>query len=117
MRMIWAALGLIALAAGMVGLFLPVIPTVPFLILAAFCFARGSERLHRWLLAHPVFGPPIQDWQESGAVSRRIKWIASLSMAAGFAAAMLLSLPVPVLAAQGAVMLAVAVFIWTRPEA
>lgn len=117
MRAIWAASGLIALGAGMIGLFLPVIPTVPFLILAAFCFARGSERMHRRLLAHPVFGPPIHDWQARGAVSRRIKWLASLSMAAGFAVAVCLALPVSVLVVQGAVMLGVAVFIWTRPEA
>lgn len=108
---------MIALGLGVIGIFLPIVPTVPFLLLAAFCFARGSDRLHRWLLNHNIFGPPIRDWQARGAIGRRIKLVASLSMAAGFGVAAYLDLPVFVLAVQAAIMLSVAVFIWSRPEA
>ncbi|MFM2356431.1 MAG: hypothetical protein RLZZ528_2167 [Pseudomonadota bacterium] len=116
LRYVWLAVGCLALAAGIVGLFLPILPTVPFVLLAAFGFARSSERLHRWLLAHPVLGPPILDWQERGAVSRRAKWLASLSMAGSLVIAVVLNLPPPLVALQGAVMAAVAGFLWTRPD-
>lgn len=66
MQPVWIAAGGLALTLGVVGVFLPLLPTVPFLLLSAFCFGRGSSRLHRWLLQHRVFGPPIEDWIESG---------------------------------------------------
>ena len=63
----WAALGL-----GLVGIVVPGLPTVPFVLLSAYAAARGSERLHAWLLAHPRFGPMIRDWQAQGAVRNMI---------------------------------------------
>lgn len=116
-RGLWLAGGLIALALAAVGIVLPLLPTVPFLLLAAFCFARSSERLHRWLLDHPRFGPPIRQWEERGAIGRRAKWIATVSMAGSVMIALWLGLPGWVVAVQAAVLAAVAVFIWTRPEA
>lgn len=90
--------GLAALAFGAVGLFLPLLPTVPFLILAAFCFARSSRRLEAWLLAHPRYGPHIRGWRERGAISRRGKRAAyaalALSILIGF---LLLPWPWPLL--------------------
>lgn len=114
---IWAALGLMALGLGTIGIVTPLLPTVPFLLLAAFCFARSSERLHNWLLSHPVLGPPIEDWNRSGAIARRTKGLASASMLAVFAISILLGLPLLILGIQGLVLCAVAVFIWSRPEA
>lgn len=116
MRIFWALSGSIALFLGVIGVFLPVMPTVPFLILAAYGFARSSERMHNWLLNHPVYGPPIADWQQRGAIGRKAKWIASVSMAAGFCVALALGLPVWVLAVQGTVLAGAGVFIWTRPD-
>ena len=117
MRMFWISAGLTALGLGAVGLVLPLLPTVPFLILAAFCFARSSERLHNWLLSHPVMGPPIEAWERSGAISPNGKWLATLSMAGSVAVAALLGLSPVVLAVQTAVLTATGVFIWTRPSA
>ena len=116
MRIIWAAGGLISMALAFVGVFLPLLPTVPFLLLAAFCFARSSERLHHWLLSHPTFGPPIADWQDSGAISLRAKRLATLSIAAVFAISLALGLRPLILGIQAAVLGAVLVFIWTRPS-
>lgn len=116
-RGLWLAAGCLALALGAAGLVLPLLPTVPFLLLAAFCFARSSERLHGWLLGHPTFGPPIRQWEERGAIARRAKGIASLSMLGSVAIALWIQVPGWVVVVQSAVLSAVAVFIWTRPEA
>ena len=115
-RGLWLVAGLVALGLGLVGAVLPLLPTVPFLLLAAFCFARSSARLHGWLVGHPRLGPPIRDWEERGAISRRAKLLASLSIAATFAVSVWLALAAWVLAVQGVTLAAVALFIWSRPE-
>lgn len=116
-RSLWALLGLFALALATVGIVTPVLPTAPFLLLAAYCFARSSERLHNWLLSHPILGPPIMDWNRSGAISRQAKAIASASMIAALGLSLVLGLRPMILIVQCALLIAVAVFIWTRPEA
>lgn len=116
-RALWAAGGIAALSLGAVGVVTPLLPTVPFLLLAAFCFARSSRRLHDWLIGHPVFGPPIRDWQRSGAISPRAKRLATLSIGVAFATSVGLGLKLWVLAVQAAVLAAVLVFIWRRPDA
>ena len=117
MPVVWAGFGMLALALGAIGIVTPFLPTVPFLLLAAFCFARSSERLHGWLLNHPKFGLPIKDWQQSGAINRRAKWLASASILAGFGLSVYLQLSWKVLLAQAIILSATSVFIWTRPEA
>ena len=75
----WAYLsaGWGALALGVVGIFLPVLPTTPLVLLAAWCFSRSSERLHRKLLDHPRLGPPIRDWEAHGVIRLRSKLLAT----------------------------------------
>lgn len=116
MRQIWFLGGLVALGLGAIGVILPLVPTVPFLLLAAFCFSRSSRRLHDWLMTHPVFGPPIHDWRERGAISRRAKWLATVSIAAAFGISVAMGVAAPFLLIQMAVLAAVSTFIWTRPE-
>lgn len=116
MRFIWAGLGLISVGLGIVGIILPILPTVPFMLLAAFFFARSSERLHNWLITHPRFGPPIVDWQTNGAIRPRVKRIATVSIAAVFAISLALGLKLWLLALQAAILSIVLVFIWTRPN-
>ncbi len=115
-QLLWRLLALLALGAGLVGLFLPVMPTVPFVLLAAWAAGRGWPRLEAWLLAHPVFGHPIRDWRAHGAVARRAKVLAVSMMAMG--AAVLWFVPVPDWLRGGvyAVLLVVAVWLWRRPE-
>ncbi|NHX28258.1 DUF454 domain-containing protein [Escherichia coli] len=100
----------------MAGIFVPLLPTVPFMLLAAFCFARSSERLHNWLLMHPRFGHHIVDWQERGAITRRVKWIATVSILATFAISLALGLRPLVLGIQAVTLGCVLLFIWSRPE-
>lgn len=116
MRFVWATLGLISVAIGLAGIILPLVPTVPLMILAAFFFARSSERLHNWLITHPTFGPPILDWQERGAISEKGKRIATLSIAFVFLISLIIGLRPLILLIQGATLSAVLIFIWSRPS-
>lgn len=117
MRPLWTLGGFLSFGLGFVGVWLPLLPTVPFMLLAAFCFARGSERFHDWLLAHPTFGPAIRDWRASGAISRRGKRAALAAIVAGFTISVILGVRPEILALQAAVLACVTVFILTRPDA
>jgi uncharacterized membrane protein YbaN (DUF454 family) len=101
---------------GAVGAVLPLLPTVPFLLLAAFCFARSSERLHGWLISHPRFGPSITAWNDRGAISLMAKRLATVSILATFTFSLLLGLRPVVLGIQAVTLGLVSLFIWTRPN-
>ena len=93
-RLLYLSLGLLSLALGGVGIVLPLLPTVPFMLLAALFFAKSSPRLEAWLLEHPGFGPHIRDWRDRRAVSRAGKRGAILAFAAS-AVVGLVFLPFP----------------------
>jgi uncharacterized membrane protein YbaN (DUF454 family) len=116
-RPLWLALGWVALALGAVGAALPLLPTTPFVILAAFAFGKSSPEMRRRLESHRHFGPAIRDWEERGAIRPRYKALAVLLMAASFAFAVALALPVRALAIQGTVLVAVSAWMLTRPSA
>lgn len=116
MRILWMIAGGVCVALGLIGAVLPLLPTVPFLLLAAFCFARSSERLHTWLVTHPKLGQPIQDWNEHGAIRPRAKIAASVAIAASFGVSLWLGVGGWVLVIQALTLAAVATFIWTRPD-
>lgn len=83
MRMLYRVLGYIAVALGAIGAFLPIMPTVPFLLLAVYFFARSSPELEQKILDHPHWGPQVLDWRERRAISRRAKTMAIGAMATG----------------------------------
>lgn len=116
MRGLWLTAGMLFLGLGLLGVLLPVLPTTPFLLLAAGCFAKSSPRLHGWLMGHPVFGPPIRNWEENGAISRPAKRLAVGSMAAVFALSLVLGLSWKVLLGQGVLIGVGAAFVLTRPD-
>lgn len=89
LRLACAGLGAAFLALGVVGIFLPLLPTTPFLLLAAACFSRASRRLHRWLLNHAVFGPIVLEWREHRAMPYRAKQTALLLLAVSMSASIL----------------------------
>jgi len=120
-RWAWWLLAYVSLGLGIVGIFVPGLPTTVFVLIAAYAASRGSDRLHRYLLQHPRFGPTIGNWQASGAVSRRAKWAATWAMLA--CAAVLLAIMFStgahrwwMAALPIACMAAVAVWLWLRPE-
>lgn len=90
LRLGFLALGLLSLLLGAIGLFAPLLPTVPFVILAAFCFARSSPRLEQRLIGHKKFGPHILAWRSRGAISRAGKRAALVAFTASAVAGLLL---------------------------
>lgn len=116
MRLFWLLLGLVSLTLGVVGVFLPLLPTTPFLLLAAVGFSRSSPRFHAWLIGHPVFGPPIRDWEQNRAIGRRAKKAATVAIALTPPLTLLFGPPWWAMAAQIAILAAVLAFIWTRNE-
>lgn len=75
-RMVLLVLGSIALLLGIIGIFLPGLPTTPFILVAAACYARASERFYRWLLRNPTFGPLIAEWRRHRSIPYRVKCLA-----------------------------------------
>jgi hypothetical protein len=108
-------LGLVAVALGVIGIFLPILPTVPFMLLAAFFFARSNPAWEQRILDHPRFGPPILAWRERGAIGRRAK-IASMLALSASAAIGLFVLAEPWRWAPLAVALITGSWIATRPN-
>jgi uncharacterized protein len=82
-RGLWVGAGALALALGVIGIFLPLLPTTPLVLLAAFCFGRGSARAERWLYAHPRFGPMLRAWRARRVIPWRAKLLAWTMMALG----------------------------------
>src|SRR5690606_22208292 len=84
LRGFYLVLGLAFVGTGLVGAFLPVLPTTPFMILAAACFARSSTRLEAWLLGHERFGPVLREWRARRAIPRRAKFASLFGTMAGY---------------------------------
>lgn len=112
----WRALALVCFALALIGVLLPGLPTVPFLLLAAWAGGRGWPQLEAWLLAHTHFGPPIRRWRASGAVPRRAKWFASVMMLLSAGLIALSSAPLAIQLGVPGVVLVVAIWLWRRPE-
>lgn len=94
-RLVFLLLGLGFVAIGVAGIFLPVLPTTPFMLLAAACFARSSDRFYHWLLNHRIFGTTVREWQQHRSIPRRTKWFAITTMAATLAVSVIFFVPHP----------------------
>lgn len=116
LRPLWLALGLLSVAIGVIGIFLPILPTTPLMILAAFFFARSSKRLENKLLEHPIFGPIILDWRKNGAIAPRIKVIAVGLMGVTIISAVLIGVSFKVVIIQAGCIALVSLYIVTRPN-
>jgi len=115
-RPLWFTFGCAATGCGIAGAVLPLLPTTPFLLVAAWAFARSSPRLHSWLLAHPTFGSLINNWRRDGSLSRNTKLVAMLVMLSSFGLTLLLGFPMHVAAIQLMVFVPAGWFLLSRPE-
>jgi uncharacterized membrane protein YbaN (DUF454 family) len=115
-RVVYLCLGIMFLGLGILGVLLPGLPTTPFMVLAAWAFARSSRRLHTWLTTHPVFGPPIRRWQAHHVISPPVKGVAITAMALSMGAAIWTGTPLVLLVLMGAVMVGGTVFILRCPS-
>ena len=116
-NIILVVLGWVCVLLGVVGAFLPLLPTTPFLILAAFFFSKGSPRLHQWLLTHPQFGSLIMEWERYGVIRPRAKRVATIAIVITFANTLIfVRVGVWVKLVIAAVGLLLLGFIWTRPS-
>jgi uncharacterized membrane protein YbaN (DUF454 family) len=79
-KSIFILLGSLFVVIGFIGIFLPLLPTTPFLLLAALCYERGSDQFHQWLIHHRYFGPPILDWQRRKVIRTKYKLLAASMM-------------------------------------
>ena len=115
MRLIYRILGLASLALGVVGAVLPIMPTVPFLLVAVYCFARSNPEWEQRILDHPQWGPQILDWRERRAIRRPAKIAAITAMAAGVLFTWL-TLGVPYVFVSAAILVICGSWIATRNE-
>ena len=116
-RLAYLVLGCGCVGLAAVGAVLPVMPTTVFLIVAAWAFARSSDRLHRWLHDHRLFGPLLTDWEDHGVIRPQAKVAAVATIAVSFLVALVTGSPAWVLAPLALVLGAVCLFILSRPSA
>ena len=115
LRYLFIGLGFLFTGIGIVGIFLPLLPTTPFLILAAWCFEKGSGRFHAWLLRHPWFGPTLHDWYDRRVIRTKYKILATTMFAASGAYLFLKpQIQIAVKIGFAAIAVGMLSFVWTR---
>ena len=115
LRLLLLALSVLSLATGIVGIFVPGLPTTVFVLIAGWAAARSSPRLHGWLWRHRIFGPMLQNWAEGGYMSRRAKWSATAMMLVCALVLILSRAPAWAKITANACMGLVLIWLWLRP--
>lgn len=116
-RLLLIAFGCLCVATGIVGIFIPVLPTTIFLIIALWAFTRSSPRLEAWLLGHPQLGPPLKSWRRHGAIPRRAKYVAVAMIATSWIVVAVTTRSLLLMIGAGIGLGLVVFFILTRPDA
>lgn len=114
--LLWRTLAVLCLLLGLLGVIVPGLPTVPFLLVSAWAGGKGWPALETWLLNHPRHGPPIRRWRDHRAVPRRAKWLASASMVVSLVLIGLSAAHPALKVGVALVMAIVACWLWLRPE-
>jgi len=108
--------GILSLALGVVGAFVPLLPTVPLVLLAGFCFARSSERLHGWLINNPHFGAIIRNFEAGRGIPRRVKIRAIVVVWLSMTVSALVVARLPLVILLATIGTGVSIFLWRQPE-
>ncbi|WP_076542297.1 YbaN family protein [Shewanella sp. UCD-KL21] len=108
--------GLTCLTLGTIGIVVPLLPTVPFILLAAYCFARSSTRMHHWLMTHPWFAEALNDWQDKRAINKRLKKKAMIMTTLSFVVSILIVPLVWVKVMLACMLCCLLVYLWQIPE-
>tara|TARA_R110000868_G_scaffold129349_5_gene338021 strand:+ start:3024 stop:3407 length:384 start_codon:yes stop_codon:yes gene_type:complete len=116
-RALFLFCGWLSIAIGIAGIFLPIVPTTPLAILAAWFFSRSSVRWHTWLLQHKIFGPTIATWEAHGVISPKAKAVATTMMVILFSYTLIyVDVNVIIKSIVSTIGISVLLFIWTRPS-
>lgn len=105
-----------SLCVGLAGVLLPLLPTTPFVLLAAWCASRSSPAFEAWLVSHRTFGPVIRGWQTSRAIPARAKWLAGCMLLSSWLILLAVGSPLLVLGITGMFFLGLVTFLITRPS-
>lgn len=121
MRSKWTQLGYLLLAytataLGIAGVFLPLLPTTPFLLVAVWAAPRGSQRLHDWIYAQPQFARLINDWHQQGAVPLNAKWLATMMMVGSWITLVAIDSHWMLVLGLSLFFFCIGGFLWTRPN-
>ena len=114
-KVLWTTVGLLSLGMAYVGVVTPGIPYSPFVVFAAYCFSKGSERMHRWIYNHKLFGPFLTNWNEKRVFPQKMKYL-MLGMMTLSLVIMSFTVPVKGVVYTGIFMACVAVWAWRYPS-
>ncbi len=112
----FAALAYLFAGLALLGVFLPGLPTTPFVLLAAWAASRGSQRLHDWLYEHPRLGPPLRDWRDERAITLRARLLAISFLALSWVLMLMRGVSNSLLVGLGILFVVVGTFVATRPQ-
>lgn len=114
-KLFWNCLGFLSLAMAYIGVITPGIPYSPFVVFSAYCFSKGSERMHRWLYNHKLFGPFLTNWGEKRVFPQKMKYF-MLAMMTTSLIIMTFTVPVKGVVYTGIFMMFVAIWAWRYPS-
>lgn len=110
-------MGFVCLLLGAIGVVLPILPTTPFVLLAAYCFSKSSKRFHRMLLEHRIFGSLISDWEQYGVIPLKAKWLSSIAMVTMISYPVFIkTLPMWADLSMVVTTILVLIYIWSKPS-